>query len=157
MKKFIPATLCYIEKDNKILMLHRVKKEKDMHKGKWNGLGGKLEAGETPKECAIREIYEESGLRATELFLNGLIVFPLFDGENDWHAYLYHVTDFEGGLISDSAEGNLKWIDKDKVLDLNLWEGDRVFIPWVLENRRFMAKFIYKNKVFKDYQVEFFD
>ncbi len=154
--RFIPATLCYIEKDNKILMLHRVKKKKDMHKGKWNGVGGKFEFGESPKECAIREIYEETGLKATKLFLNGLIVFPNFDGENDWHAFLYHVTEFEGELLESSAEGNLKWIDKDKVLNLNLWEGDKLFIPWVLENKRFSAKFIYENKVFKSHEVEFF-
>ena len=155
--RFIPATLCYIEKDGKILMLHRVKKKKDMHKGKWNGLGGKFEFGESPKDCAIREIQEESGLIATKLFLNGLIVFPNFDGENDWHTYLYHVTEFEGDLFETSDEGNLHWIDKDKVMDLNLWEGDRLFIPWVLENKRFSAKFIYENKTFKSHEVDFFD
>ncbi len=151
---FIPATLCYIEKDNKILMLHRVKKENDMHEGKYNGLGGKMEKGESPKECAIREIKEESGLNVEEINYVGTIAFPNFDGKNDWLAFLYHVTDVSGKLI-DSPEGNLRWVDKDKIMDLNLWEGDRVFIPWVLEEKKFMAKFIYENKEFKNYQVDF--
>ena len=152
--RFIPATLCYIEKDNKILMLHRVKKKKDMHKGKWNGLGGKLEFGESPRDCAIREIKEESGLDVLEMKYIGMITFPNFDNENDWHAYLYHVTDIEGELI-DSPEGDLKWIPKEEVMSLNLWAGDRLFIPWVLEEKPFMAKFIYKNKQFISHHVDF--
>ncbi len=153
--KPILATLCYIECNQQILMLHRVKKKGDIHKGKWNGLGGKMEAGESPKMCAIREIKEESGLDVSEIHFVGQITFPKFDGTNDWHCFLYHVTAVTGTLI-DSPEGDLKWIDREKILDLNLWEGDRIFIPWVLEHQHFMARFIYEEKVFKGYDVDFF-
>lgn len=146
-------TLCYVEKNEKVLMLHRVKKQKDIHEGKWNGLGGKLEAEESPKECAIREVKEESGLSATKLNFSGHIVFTKFDGENDWHVFVYHITDFEGELI-ECNEGNLKWIDKDKVLDLNLWEGDKLFIPLVLKDEKFMGKFCYENNKLVNYTIE---
>lgn len=153
--KSILATLCYIEQDGKILMLHRVKKKQDIHKGKWNGLGGKFESGESPKMCAIREIKEESGFDVTDLQFTGQITFPKFDGENDWHCFLYHGIGVTGEII-DSPEGQLEWIEKDKVLDLNLWDGDKLFIPWVLNNKHFMARFLYEDKIFKGYDVDFF-
>jgi 8-oxo-dGTP diphosphatase len=154
MNKII-ATLCYLESDGKILMLHRVKKQGDIHKNKWNGLGGKLESGESPKICALREIKEESGLTVNNLQFCGHITFPIFDGKNDWHCFLYHGSDLSGELI-DSPEGILDWIDKDKVLELPLWDGDKIFIPWVLEKKHFMARFIYEESQFKSYEVDFF-
>ncbi|MDZ7764918.1 MAG: NUDIX domain-containing protein [Melioribacteraceae bacterium] len=83
------ATLCYIQKENKTLMLYRNKKENDYHEGKWNGLGGKFEPGETPEDCAIREIKEEAGLTVKKLVMKGFITFPLFDGKDDWHVFLF--------------------------------------------------------------------
>ena len=83
------ATLCYVRHDNRTLMIHRIKKPNDMHQGKWNGLGGKLEAGETPEECAVREIYEESGLLAHSLLLKGFLTFPGFANEEDWYTFVF--------------------------------------------------------------------
>ena len=85
------ATLCYLRKDGTTLMVHRIKKANDIHQGKWNGLGGKLEPGETPEECAMREIFEESGLRAKNLKLKGFLTFPLFARDEDWYAFVFVV------------------------------------------------------------------
>lgn len=148
------ATLCYIKRNNETLMLHRVKKENDHHKGKWNGLGGKLEQGESPEDCAIREIYEEAGLRCKNPKLVGFITFPLFDGKDDWYVFLYTISEFEGELI-DSPEGNLKWIPDSELTKLNLWDGDEIFLNWIEENKFFSAKFNYNNKKFIDYEVVF--
>ncbi len=149
----IPATLCYIlDKNENILMLHRVKKENDIHKDKWNGLGGKFEKGESPEECVIREVYEESGLTIKNPNLKGVITFPEFDGKNDWLVFVFLVKDFYGKLI-DSNEGILEWIPKEKILSLPLWKGDKIFIPWLFEKEFFSAKFTYKNKKLTDWSV----
>ena len=149
------ATLCYVRGDGKTLMIHRVKKENDMHQGRWNGLGGKLEPGETPEECATREIYEESGLRVASLNFKGLLTFPGFANEEDWYAFVFVVREFEGELI-DSPEGTLQWIDDAQLYDLDLWEGDRVFLNWLDKPGFFSAKFIYKNGQFIDFDVNFY-
>lgn len=138
------ATLCYVRKDGKTLMIHRVKKAGDMHAGKWNGLGGKFEPGETPEECAWREVFEESGLVVMRLELKGFLTFPAFANDEDWYAFVFVVPDFEG-QIRDSQEGYLQWIDDSKLLDLNLWEGDRIFLPWLDQPELFSGKFIYKD------------
>jgi len=138
------ATLCYLRQGRRTLMIHRMKKDNDMHAGKWNGLGGKFEAGETPEECAIREIREESGLSAKNLDLKGFLTFPAFANEEDWYAFVFVVEQFEGDVI-DSPEGHLEWIDTDKLLDLNLWEGDRIFLPWLEESDFFSGKFVYED------------
>lgn len=148
------ATLCYVKRNGSTLMLHRIKKKNDMHEGKWNGLGGKLEMGETPEECVIREVYEESGLKITSPRLHGFITFPLFDGVHDWYVFVYSAESFEGELI-DSNEGVLKWIPDAELFDLNLWEGDKTFIEWMLEGKFFSAKFTYNDGRLKDYSVVF--
>jgi len=136
-------------------MLHRVKKENDIHKGKWNGLGGKLDQGETPEECAIREVKEECGLTVRNPQLKGIITFPLFDLQNeDWYVFVFVFDEFEGELI-DSVEGTLEWIDDDKLLELNLWEGDYKFLKWIQQNKFFSAKFVYENKKLVDHHVTF--
>ncbi len=149
------ATLCYVKKDGKTLMLYRNKKKNDYHEGKWNGLGGKFEQGETPEECAIREVKEESGLLATSLKLKGFITFPMFDGKDDWYVFLFVIDEFQGDLI-ESPEGELKWIPDEDLLKLNLWEGDRIFIPWLLGEKFFSAKFTYNDGTFVDYEVNFY-
>ena len=151
------ATLCYVidKKKNSTLMIYRNKKLNDYHEGKWNGLGGKFEPGESPEECAAREIEEESGLRVTSVRMRGFITFPLFDGIDDWYVFLFTATEFRGELI-DSAEGDLEWIPNDKLTKINLWDGDKIFIPWLFEDKFFSAKFNYKNGIFVDYSVEFY-
>ncbi len=149
------ATLCYIRKDNHTLMLHRVKKKNDYHEGKWNGLGGKFELGETPEECAVREIKEESGLIVKDLKLKGFITFPMFDEKDDWYVFVFVIDKFEGNLI-DSPEGNLSWISDKELLNINLWDGDKIFLPWLEEDKFFSAKFNYDGKKFRDYSVEFY-
>ena len=151
------ATLCYVtdKKNNSTLMIHRVKKENDYHHGKWNGLGGKFEPGESPEECAIREIKEESGLVVKDIFLKGMITFPLFDGKDDWYVFLFVTDNFEGDLI-DSNEGNLAWIPNDKLTEINLWDGDKIFIPWLSGDKFFSAKFNYKDGEFVDFSVNFY-
>ncbi|MEG8990744.1 8-oxo-dGTP diphosphatase [Ignavibacteria bacterium 4148-Me] len=149
------ATLCYVIDKDKTLMLHRIKKKNDVHEGKWNGLGGKFEHGETPEECVIREVKEESGLLIKNPKLHGFITFPMFDGKKDWYVFLFTAREFEGNLI-DSHEGFLKWIPNDKLLELNLWEGDKIFIPWLFQDKFFSAKFIYENGTLKSYNVKFY-
>jgi len=149
------ATLCYLRRDNHTLMMHRVKKENDMHAGKWNGLGGKFEPGESPEECAKREIQEESGLIPKKLILKGVLTFPAFSDFEDWYAFVFVVPEFEGQMI-DSNEGNLKWIPNDALLDLNLWEGDRVFLPWLDRPEFFSGKFVYDEGEFISYEVVFY-
>ncbi|MBR5795900.1 MAG: 8-oxo-dGTP diphosphatase [Erysipelotrichaceae bacterium] len=137
----ILSTLCYIEKDNQVLMLHRTKKSIDPNGGKWIGVGGKLEQDESPDECIIREVYEETGLHIQPQ-LRGILTFILPKWENEL-TFLYTSNHFEGTL-KECNEGQLQWIDKDKVLDLNLWEGDKHFLPKLLEtNDFFTMKLVY--------------
>ena len=151
------ATLCYIQdkKTNSTLMLHRVKKENDYHHGKWNGLGGKFEPGESPEECAVREIKEESGLNVKSIKMKGFITFPIFDGIEDWHVFVFVIDDFDGELI-DSNEGNLGWIPNEELININLWEGDKYFIPWLFEDNFFSAKFIYEDGKYLSHTVHFY-
>ena len=151
------ATLCYVQdkKSNSTLMIHRVKKENDYHQGKWNGLGGKFEIGESPEECALREIKEESGLIAKSIKMKGFITFPIFDGIEDWYVFLFIIDDYEGDLIA-SNEGNLAWIPNEQLTEINLWEGDKIFIPWLFEERFFSAKFVYKDGRYINHTVNFY-
>jgi len=150
------ATLCYLRRDGKTLMVHRVKKNNDIHKGKWNGLGGKMEAGETPEECARREIEEESGLIAHGLILKGILTFPAFANDEDWYAFVFIVKDFEGDLI-DSPEGNLQWIEDDRLLNLELWEGDRVFLPALDRPGLFSGEFSYRDGALIHHSMQIYD
>ncbi len=149
------ATLCYLQRSGQTLMLLRNKKNKDVHKGKWNGLGGKLMQGETPEECAVREIKEESGYNAKRIRLKGMIVFPKFDGKEDWYVFVFTCSNFTGKSI-DSPEGTLGWIDNDKLLQLKLWEGDYIFLPWLQQKEFFSAKFVYEKKKLIHHQVVFY-
>jgi 8-oxo-dGTP diphosphatase len=151
------ATLCYVKDvtNSTTLMLHRVKKENDMHEGKWNGLGGKFEQGETPEECVIREVMEESGLHITNPKMQGFISFPAFDEFEDWYVFVFTADDFTGELI-DSPEGNLEWIPDTELFDLPLWEGDKIFMQWFDNGKIFSAKFEYDKKAFIGHEVVFY-
>jgi 8-oxo-dGTP diphosphatase len=150
------ATLCYVKNKGKTLMIHRIKKDNDMHMGKWNGLGGKFEEGETPEECAIREVYEESGLVVTNPQLKGILTFPGFSNDEDWYAFVFLIHDYQGELV-DSSEGILKWIDDSALMQLNLWEGDRIFLPWLERPEFFSGKFVYHDGELISHQVAFYD
>ena len=134
-------------------MVHRNKKPNDIHEGKWNGLGGKFEAGETPEECVIREVWEESGLAIRNPRLHGLLVFTEFKG-NDWYVFVFTAHDFSGEL-TESPEGRLEWIPDEKMTDLNLWESDHIFFPWIEAGKFFSAKFQYNGDVMLGHEVSF--
>ena len=143
------ATLCYItdKKRNSTLMLHRIKKENDYHQGKWNGLGGKLNEGESPEECAMREIKEESGLTVANPLLKGFLTFPHFDGVDDWYVFVFTFNEFEGSLI-DSPEGKLEWIPNNQLTSLNLWEGIKFFLSGFLRKKSSVLNSIMKTENF---------
>jgi 8-oxo-dGTP diphosphatase len=149
----ILATLCYVKWDGCTLMVHRNKKANDIHEGKWNGLGGKFEAGESPEECVIREVLEESGLFMQDPKYCGLLMFPKFKG-NDWYVFVFRAAEFTGELI-ESPEGRLEWVPDDKLLDLNLWESDHIFFQWIKAGKIFSAKFEYEGDVMQGYEVTF--
>lgn len=150
------ATICYIDNGKEWLMLHRNKKPNDVHAGKWIGVGGKLEAGETPEQCAIREIREETGLDVKKLELKGIITFPEFTPDNDWYTYVFKVTDFEG-KVSGCQEGTLEWVPYEEILTKPTWEGDYVFMNWLLEEQPFFsAKFRYEDNRLVEQEVTFY-
>ena len=146
------ATLAYVKRDGHTLMLH---KAKGYQRGKWNGLGGKFDPGESPEECLKREVFEESGLTVEEAQLRGFITFPDFDGSDDWYAFVYTVNAFSGEVTA-SEEGELHWVPDDELLELNIWDGDRIFLPWLNGDRLFSAKFTYEAGKFKTYEVVFY-
>ena len=154
MHSIILATLCYLKRDGCTLMVHRNKKVNDIHEGKWNGLGGKLEAGESPEECVIREVQEETGHLIQNPRLHGLLMFPNFKG-NDWYVFVFTATEFSGEITDDSPEGHLEWIPDDQVAQLNVWESDHIFFPWIQGGNYFSAKFHYDGDVMKGYEVTF--
>ncbi len=149
------ATLCYVRAHGQTLMLHRIKKANDMHAGKWNGLGGKLIPGETPEECAIREVQEESGLTLINPQWRGILTFPSFANDEDWYAFVFVGTEFTGELI-DSAEGVLAWIDDERLPELNLWEGDPIFLQWLEQERFFSGRFLYRDGRLVEHSVVFY-
>ena len=126
------TTLCYIEKDGAYLMIHRVKKKNDMNKDKWVGVGGKLEEGESPFDCARREIKEETGVDVRDLNYRGIITF-VSDLYGTEYMHLFTADRFDGELVTECNEGELAWIPKDQVFDLPLWEGDKVFLKLLAE------------------------
>lgn len=128
------TTLCYIEKDDSFLMLYRNKKEQDQSQGKWLGIGGKLDAGESPEDCVLREVYEETGLRLTEYSFRGVVTF-ISDCWEDELMFMFTASEFEGELTDTCNEGELAWIKKDKLMDLSLWEGDRYFLQDLIDGK----------------------
>jgi 8-oxo-dGTP diphosphatase len=132
------GTLCYIEQNNQVLMLHRIKRENDMHRGLWVGLGGKMEPGESPEECVVREVREESGLSIHRPRMRGILTFPGDGIDEDWYVFLFTASEFSGELIP-CAEGVLQWIDKGELHALPMHEGDRLFLNWLDENDGFLS------------------
>ena len=131
----IKTTLCYIEKNCSYLMLHRTMKKNDINEGKWIGIGGKFLPGETSEECLLREAREETGLILSDYEFKGIVTFvsDIYETEE---MHLYLCKGFSGNLIH-CDEGELKWIDKSEILNLPLWEGDRIFLEYLFENKPF--------------------
>lgn len=136
------TTLCYIRKEDSWLMLHRIKKKQDVNQGKWIGVGGHFEAGESPEECLIREVREETGLTLTQWQFRGIITFCSRAGRQEMpvceYMCLYTADRFEG-TVSDCREGVLQWIRRDQIGGLTLWEGDRIFLNLLLKDRPFFS------------------
>lgn len=138
------TTLCYIKKDDSYLMLHRVKKEKDINKDKWIGVGGHFEADESPEECLLREVKEETGLTLTAWRLRGIITFMTDVCETEY-MFLYTADGFTGEL-TECSEGNLEWVKISRVCSLPIWEGDKVFLRLLEEQAEFFSlKLRYEN------------
>ena len=133
----INTTLCYLERDGCYLMLHRVKKERDINRDKWIGVGGKFEDKESPEECALREVYEETGLTMTGYTYRGIVTF-VSDQYPTEYMHLFHSASFSGTL-RDCDEGTLEWVPKSKVLSLPTWEGDKIFLRLLDEDRPFFS------------------
>ncbi|MBE6788333.1 MAG: 8-oxo-dGTP diphosphatase [Ruminococcaceae bacterium] len=138
------TSLCYLEKDGRYLMLHRIKKKNDVNSHKWIGLGGKFEEGESPEECAKREIFEESGLTVKNLNYRGVVTFDCPPYPTDY-MHLFTATEFEGE-IKDCDEGTLEWVDKNEIKNLPIWEGDFIFFDLIDKNEPFFSlKLSYRN------------
>ena len=131
------TTLCYIEKGNKYLMLHRISKKKDGNKDKWIGVGGHFEKGESPEECLLREVKEETGLELTSYQFRGIVTF-ISDEWPDEYMCLYTADKYTGD-IGNCDEGELVWVEKEKIMDLNIWEGDKIFLKLLTENQPFFS------------------
>ncbi len=149
------TTLAYPRQAGRTLMLCKNDPSTADGAGRWNGLGGKFEAGEGPEDCLRREVLEESGLRVETAIYKGLLTFPEFDGRDDWYVFVYLVTRFSGTPRA-SAEGSLHWIADDDVARLPLWPGDRVFLPWLDAPETFSATFRYEQKAFVGYEAVFY-
>ena len=131
------TTLCYICRGSEYLMLHRVKKENDINRDKWIGVGGKFEPDESPDECLLREVREETGLRLTQYRYCGIITF-VSDRWQTEYMHLFHATGFTGTL-RECDEGQLEWIEKDRLLALPQWAGDRIFLDLMQKNVPFFS------------------
>lgn len=141
----ILTTICYLKAHGKTLMLYRNKKENDINEGKWIGIGGKLEKGESPYECIIREFYEETGLTIVNPILKGYITFPgIYHGEDEG-MFLYVATEYRGSLQTECSEGELAWVDDNKLDSLPMWEGDRYFETWLHQDGFHEVKLVYEN------------
>lgn len=147
------TTLCYIEKDNKYLMLHRTKKQNDANHDKWIGVGGKFEADETPQECLLREVYEETSLTLTSYSLRGIVTFISDEWETEY-MFLFTSSEYEGE-ISDCNEGELVWIEKNEIMNLNLWEGDKIFLKLLTEDVGFFSlKLRYRGDELVEHRID---
>ena len=131
------TTLCYLEKEGRVLLLHRTKKQNDENGGKYIGVGGTFEAGESPEDCMRREVWEETGYRPLAHRYRGIVTFV----SDEWgteYMHLFSVTDFEGEeKVCD--EGDLVWVEKERVLSLPTWEGDRIFLELLFAERPFFS------------------
>ena len=139
------TTLCYLEQDGAYLMLHRIKKKNDINHDKWIGIGGTFEEGESPEDCAMREIREETGLVPKDLRYRGIVTF-VSDFCPTEYMHLFTAEQFSGEMHA-CDEGELAWVDKKKVGELPIWEGDRIFLSLLAEEHPFFSlKLVYRGE-----------
>ena len=131
------VTLCYIERGDEYLMLHRVKKKNDVNQDKWIGVGGKFEDKESPEDCILRETFEETGLTLTDYRYRGLVTFVNTIYETEY-MHLFTATGWEG-TIGECSEGNLEWVRKSDVPSLPIWEGDKIFLKLLADEEPFFS------------------
>lgn len=140
------TTLCYIERDESYLLLHRVKKENDLNRDKWVGIGGKFEENESPEDCLLREAREETGLELTKFRYCGIVTFVSDRWEGEY-MHLFHATDFRG-TIRECDEGVLQWVKKEDFARLPQWQGDGIFLRLMEENVPFFSlKLVYRGDI----------
>ncbi len=152
------TTLCYIEKNGCYLMMHRIKKKMDLNEGKWVGIGGHFLEGESPEECLLREVKEETGLTLTSYRFRGIVTF-ISDLWGCEYMHLYTADAFEEPPerlhFENCPEGVLQWIPKDQVPHLPLWEGDKIFLKLLLKEQRFFSlKLVYEGDTLKSWKSE---
>ena len=139
------TTLCYLERNGAYLILHRTKKEHDENGDKWIGVGGKFEPGESPEECALREVREETGLTMLKPKFRGIVTFV----SDEWgveYMHLFTCTDFTGDLI-ECDEGDLVWLPKRELLGKKMWAGDKIFLKALDEREDFFSlKLVYRGE-----------
>lgn len=144
------TTLCYLEENGRYLLLHRIKKDRDENRGKWIGVGGKFLEGESPEECLLREVREETGLTLLQWRFRGLVTFVTLNdrGEPEWGEYMHLFTACRWqGRLTACDEGELAWVEKESLPRLPMWEGDRLFLE-LLESERpfFSLKLVYQGE-----------
>ena len=150
----INTTLCYIEKDGAYLMMHRVKKKNDINKDKWVGVGGKFKDGESPFDCVYREVKEETGLIPLNLKYRGVITF-VSDLYGTEYMHLFTANGYDGELIKDCDEGELVWVKKERVYDLPVWEGDKIFFRLIEDSDEFFSlKLVYEGDKLIESKIE---
>ena len=149
------TTVCYIECDGKYLMIHRVKKQNDPNKDKWIGIGGKLEAGESPFDCIRREVYEETGLTLDKVNYRGIITFVSNEFGTEY-MHLFTSSDFHGEINPTCDEGVLEWIEKDRLINIPMWEGDKIFLRLIDTNTKFFSlKLVYEGNKLISHTLEY--
>ncbi len=141
---FVNSTLCYLEKNSSYLMLHRVKKKNDINHDKWIGVGGKFESGESPDDCLLREVREETGLTLTSWRFRGIVTF-VTDLQYTEYMHLFTADEFTGEMAEACDEGTLEWVPIERVPSLPLWAGDHIFLRLLAENQPFFSlKLVYQ-------------
>lgn len=147
------GVLCYIKDRGKTLFLHRNKKQHDEMQNQWIGLGGKIEEGEFPHDAVIREVFEESGLTIVPEIRAVVGFFNQNNADENWYAYVFAATQFQGKLLEDTKEGTLQWIEDSQIEQLPLLDGDRILLHLLTGEEFISAKFVYADKQLLDYKI----
>ncbi len=151
------TTLCYIKNNGKYLLMHRIKKENDLNRDKWIGIGGKFEDKESPEQCNRREVFEETGLKLNSAEYKGIITFVSDIWETEY-MHLFTSSDFSGTVKPDCDEGVLEWVDENKLLSFPTWSGDRIFLEKLDSEEFFSLRLEYRGEtlisaIFNDKEI----